>query len=97
VAINIPILTSFSGKGVAQAQREFKSLTTTTQKAGFILQKALLPAAAAIGTITQVIAPAIRAASDFEEATSKVNVVFGRASKSVKDVCRYCRSKPWPI
>jgi hypothetical protein len=85
VAINIPILTSFNGKGVAQAQREFKSLTTTTQKAGFILQRALLPAAAAIGTITQVIAPAIKAASDFEEATQKVNVVFGRASKSVKD------------
>jgi hypothetical protein len=85
VAINIPILTSFSGKGVADAQREFKSLTTTTQKAGFILQRALLPAAAAIGAITQVIAPAIKAASDFEEATSKVNVIFGRASKSVKD------------
>ncbi len=85
MAINIPILTSFSGKGVADAQREFKSLTTTTQKAGFILQRALLPAAAAIGTITQVIAPAIKAASDFEEATSKVNVIFGRTSKSVKD------------
>ena len=85
MAINIPILTSFSGKGVADAQREFKSLTTTTQKAGFILQRALLPAAAAIGTITQVIAPAIKAASDVEEATSKVNVIFGRASKSVKD------------
>jgi hypothetical protein len=85
VAINIPILTSFNGKGVAQAQREFKSLTTTTQKAGFILQRALLPAAAAIGTITQVIGPAIKAASDFEEATSKVNVIFGQASKSVKD------------
>ena len=85
MAINIPILTSFSGKGIADAQREFKSLTTTTQKAGFILQRALLPAAAAIGTITQVIAPAIRAASDFEEATSKVNIIFGKASKSVKD------------
>ena len=85
MAINIPILTSFSGKGVADAQREFKSLTTTTQKAGFILQRALLPAAAAIGAITQVIGPAIKAASDFEEATSKVNVIFGRASKSVKD------------
>jgi len=84
VAINIPILTSFSGKGVADAQREFKSLTTTTQKAGFILQKALLPAAAAIGTITQVIMPAIKAASDFEEATSKVNVIFGRTSKTIK-------------
>lgn len=85
MAINIPILTSFSGKGIADAQREFKSLTTTTQKAGFILQRALLPAAAAIGTITQVIAPAIKAASDFEEATSKVNIIFGKASKSVKD------------
>jgi len=85
VAINIGIFTSFNGKGIADAQREFKSLTTTSQKAGFILQRALLPAAAAIGTITQVIAPAIRAASDFEEATSKVNVIFGRASKSVKD------------
>ena len=85
MAINIPILTSFNGKGIADAQREFKSLTTTSQKAGFILQRALLPAAAAIGTITQVIAPAIRAATDFEEATSKVNVIFGRASKSVKD------------
>lgn len=85
MAINIPILTSFNGKGVAQAQREFKSLSTTTQKAGFILQRALLPAAAAIGTITQVIGPAIKAASDFEEATSKVNVIFGQASKSIKD------------
>ncbi len=84
MAINIPILTSFNGKGVAQAQREFKSLSTTTQKAGFILQRALLPAAAAIGTITQVIGPAIKAASDFEEATSKVNVIFGQASKSIK-------------
>ncbi len=98
MAINIPILTSFSGKGVADAQREFKSLTTTTQKAGFILQRALLPAAAAIGTITQVIAPAIKAASDFEEATSKVNVIFGRASKSVKDFANtaareLCQSK----
>lgn len=85
MAINIPILTSFSGKGVADAQREFKSLTTTTQKAGFILQRALLPAAAAVGALTRVIMPAIKAASDFEEATSKVNVIFGRASKSVKD------------
>ena len=84
MAINIGIFTSFNGKGIADAQREFKSLTTTSQKAGFILQKALLPAAAAIGAITQVIMPAIKAASDFEEATSKVNVIFGRTSKTIK-------------
>lgn len=84
MAINIGIFTSFNGKGIADAQREFKSLTTTSQKAGFILQRALLPAAAAIGAITQVIMPAIKAASDFEEATSKVNVIFGRTSKTIK-------------
>jgi hypothetical protein len=41
--------------------------------------------AAAIGSIAAVIKPAIDAASDFQESTSKVNVVFGKASKSIKD------------
>jgi hypothetical protein len=85
VAIRIPIISEFNPKGVAAAKAEFASLTTTGSKAMFLLQKAVLPAAAAIGTFTSVIAPAIKAASDFQEATSKVNVVFGRASKSVKD------------
>jgi hypothetical protein len=85
VAIRIPIISEFNPKGVAAAKAEFASLQTTGSKAMFLFQKAVLPAAAAIGTFTSVIAPAIRAASDFQEATSKVNVVFGRASKSVKD------------
>jgi hypothetical protein len=85
VAIRIPIISEFNPKGVAAAKAEFASLQTTGSKAMFLFQKAVLPAAAAIGTFTSVISPAIRAASDFQEATSKVNVVFGRASKSVKD------------
>jgi uncharacterized protein YukE len=85
MAIRIPIISEFNPKGVQAAKAEFASLTGTGSKAMFLLQKAVLPAAAAIGTFTSVIAPAIRAASDFQEATSKVNVVFGRASKSVKD------------
>jgi hypothetical protein len=85
VAIRIPIISEFNPKGVQAAKAEFAQLQGTGSKAMFLLQKAVLPAAAAIGTFTSVIAPAIRAASDFQEATSKVNVVFGRASKSVKD------------
>jgi hypothetical protein len=85
MAIRIPIISEFNPKGVAAAKAEFASLQGTGSKAMFLLQKAVLPAAAAIGTFTSVIAPAIKAASDFQEATSKVNVVFGRASKSVKD------------
>jgi len=85
VAIKIPIISEFNPKGVQAAKAEFATLQGTGSKAMFLLQKAVLPAAAAIGTFTSVISPAIRAASDFQEATSKVNVVFGRASKSVKD------------
>jgi hypothetical protein len=84
MAIKIPIISEFNPKGVAAAKAEFASLQGTGSKAMFLLQKAVLPAAAAIGTFTSVISPAIKAASDFQEATSKVNVVFGRASKSVK-------------
>ena len=85
MAIRIPIISEFNPKGVAAAKAEFASLQTTGSKAMFLFQKAVLPAAAAIGTFTSVISPAIKAASDFQEATSKVNVVFGRASKSIKD------------
>lgn len=85
MAIKIPIISEFNPKGVQAAKAEFATLQGTGSKAMFLLQKAVLPAAAAIGTFTSVISPAIKAASDFQEATSKVNVVFGRASKSVKD------------
>jgi hypothetical protein len=85
MAIKIPIISEFNPKGIKQAQAEFASLQGAGSKAMFLLQRAVLPAAAAIGTITQVIAPAIKAASDFQEATSKVNVVFGKASKTIKN------------
>jgi vacuolar-type H+-ATPase subunit E/Vma4 len=88
MAIRIPIISEFNPKGVAAAKAEFASLEGAGSKSMFLLQKAILPAAAAIGTFTSVIAPAIRAASDFEESTSKVNVIFGRASKSVKDFAK---------
>jgi hypothetical protein len=85
MAIRIPIISEFNPKGIAAAKAEFATLEGAGSKSMFLLQKAILPAAAAIGTFTSVIAPAIKAASDFEESASKVDVIFGRASKSVKD------------
>ena len=85
MAIRIPIISEFNPKGIAQAKAEFATLEGAGSKSMFLLQKAILPAAAAIGAFTSVIAPAIKAASDFEESASKVDVIFGRASKSVKD------------
>ncbi len=85
MAIKIPIISEFNPKGINAAKAEFATLQGTGSKAMFLLQKAALPAAAAIGSIAAVIKPAINAASDFQESTSKVNVVFGKASKSIKN------------
>jgi hypothetical protein len=85
MAIRIPIISEFNPKGIAAAKAEFATLEGAGSKSMFLLQKAILPAAAAIGAFTSVIAPAIKAASDFEESASKVDVIFGKASKSVKD------------
>lgn len=46
MAITIPIITEFTGKGLEKAKREFAQLETVGQKAGFVLKKAMLPAAA---------------------------------------------------
>ena len=51
MAVSIPIITEFEGKGIKKAIAEFKQLETTGQKAQFALKKAALPAAAALGAV----------------------------------------------
>lgn len=51
MAIVIPILTEFSGKGIAKARKEFAQLETVGEKAGFLLKKSMLPVGAAIAGI----------------------------------------------
>ena len=83
MAIRIPIISEFSDKGIKQAQYEFNKLDSNVQKAGYVLNKAILPAAAAFGTLTQVIGPAVQAASNMQESMSKVGVIFGSGAKEV--------------
>ena len=83
MAINLPIITEFNGKGIDRAVAEFKKLETTGEKAGFIMRKAFLPATAALGALTAAAIPAVKAASDLNETVSKTEVIFGAASKEV--------------
>lgn len=48
MAINIPLVVDFNGKGIRQAVEEFKKLTTVGAKAQFAIRKAAIPAAAAL-------------------------------------------------
>jgi hypothetical protein len=85
VAINIPILSSLDTKGFDKAARQFKLLETNSQKAGFVLKKAFLPAATALGGLAIAGVGAAKMASDLNEETSKTRVVFDKASDSVID------------
>ena len=64
MAINIPIITDFNGKGIDRAVAEFKKLETTSEKAAFIMKKAFLPATAAITGIGVALAGATKAAME---------------------------------
>jgi hypothetical protein len=85
MAINIPIISEFNPAGINAAKKSFNELEGNGSKAMFLLQRAVIPAAAAIGSIAAVIKPAIDAASNMQESMSKVNVIFGKGAKSVND------------
>jgi hypothetical protein len=84
MALSIPIITEFNGAGIKRAIAEFKQLETTSEKAQFAIKKAALPATAALGALAAGIKNTVVAASDLEEAQSKVNVIFGEGSKDVE-------------
>jgi hypothetical protein len=48
MAINIPIISEFDGKGIKKAIAQFKQLETTGEKAQFAIKKAAIPAAAVL-------------------------------------------------
>jgi len=83
MAVVIPIISEFSGKGLERAIAEFKKLETAGQKAGFVMKKAFVPAVAALGALTAAAVPAVQAASDLNETVSKTGVIFGNAAKEV--------------
>ena len=62
MAVSIPIVSDFDGRGIQRAIKEFGQLEGAGAKAKFALQKAALPAAAAIGGLTVVIGDATKAA-----------------------------------
>lgn len=68
MAINIPLVVDFDGKGLKRAVAEFKKLETTAAKAQFIINKAAVPAAAALtGLAAASLAMAKAAAEDQQQ------------------------------
>jgi hypothetical protein len=64
MALAIPIISTFDGKGVTSAIKEFKNLETNGEKANFAITKAALPAAAALAGLTAGLGLAVKAAAE---------------------------------
>jgi len=67
MALSIPIISEFDGKGIDRAIREFKQLETVGEKAQFAIKKAAIPAAAAITAVAGALGLAAKAAAEDEQ------------------------------
>ena len=78
--LSIPIIAEFDGKAIDRAITQFKNLETNGERAHFALQKAALPAAAALAAVTGALGLATKAAAEDEQqqvllATAMTNTV----------------------
>jgi hypothetical protein len=64
MAISIPIISEFDGKGVNKAVQEFKQLETAGEKAQYALKKAAVPAAAAFTALAGAIGLSVKSAME---------------------------------
>jgi len=68
MSIRIPIISEFDDKGIQRAQKEFNSLETTSEKVGYGMEKAFLPAVAVVGALATGLGTAAMAAAEDEAA-----------------------------
>jgi len=62
MAVVLPIVSEFDGKGIKKAIKQFNDLETTSEKAQFAIKKAAIPAAAALGGLAVALGDATQAA-----------------------------------
>ena len=88
MALNLPIVVDFDGRGLKRAVAEFKNLETNAAKAQYAINKAAAPAAAALAGLGAAAFKAAQKASDLQEQINKTNVVFGTGADSIKAFAR---------
>lgn len=67
MAINVPIVSEWEPTGLKKAVKDFEKLETTGQKVGFALEKAFLPATAAVAGLTAAAGLSLKAAAEDAE------------------------------
>jgi hypothetical protein len=84
MAINIPIITTFSDSGLAAANKKISMFGKQFPGIGL----AIAGVTAAIGAVGAAAFSAVQKASDLNEQISKAGVIFGQSSKEVETFAR---------
>ena len=96
MAVILPIITEFDGKGITRAIKQFQALETNGQKAQFAISKAALPAAAALGGLAVAASLSVKAAIEDEAAQSalarQLVVSTGATDETIASVEKYISS-----
>jgi hypothetical protein len=90
MAINIPIISEFDGKGISKAIKQFEQLETTSEKAQFAIKKAAVPAAAALAGLAAALGSATKAAMEDQKEQAALALtltnVTGATKKQIAEV-----------
>ena len=85
MAVSIPIISEFDSKGIKSAIAEFKSLEGAGAKAKFALQKAAIPATAAIAGLAAGLGSATKAAMEDAAAQDQLAGVLRRSALATEE------------
>jgi len=96
MALGVNILSEFDSRGVEKAIREFSKLETTGEKAQFAIQKAALPAAAALAGLAAAAGLSIKSAIDDQAQQEKLAIALrnttGATDETIQATEDYLRS-----
>ena len=85
MAVSLPIVSEFDGKGISKAIAEFKQLEGAGAKAQFALKKAVVPATAAIAGLAAGLGSATKAAIEDADAQDKLAGVLRRSAMATDE------------
>jgi len=86
MAVSLPIVTEFDGKGIQKAIAQFKQLEGAGAKSAFALKKAMLPAVAVIGGLTAGLGMATQAAVEDQKAQDLLAQQLRTSAMATDDV-----------
>ena len=88
MALSIPIISEFDGKGIDKAVKEFQQLEGAGAKAGFALKKAMVPALAVLGGLATGLGLATKAAVEDQKAQDLLAQQLRTSAGATDDVIK---------